>query len=213
MTNLIMSIYRYRIDRETDPKRQFSIDQNGALRVAEKLDREDISRYFLRIEVNDEAGNRGQQMVTINLSDVNDQVPYPVTRPDPCIFWENTDPDQQLSCLITGIDRDTPEFGPPFKMRVADTFKYGMYFNITFNEDADNGNGALIVKAISRFDREASEPGKLVEIPVIIQDRNGTEGQNSVFIVIGDQVSIYIRKKNLFFFVFLFLISFDLTYK
>uniref|UniRef100_A0A0K0E875 Cadherin n=2 Tax=Strongyloides stercoralis TaxID=6248 RepID=A0A0K0E875_STRER len=181
------SKFTYRIDRETDPKRQFSIDQNGALRVAEKLDREDISRYFLRIEVNDEAGNRGQQMVTINLSDVNDQVPYPVTRPDPCIFWENTDPDQQLSCLITGIDRDTPEFGPPFKMRVADTFKYGNYFNITFNEDADNGNGALIVKAISRFDREASEPGKLVEIPVIIQDRNGTEGQNSVFIVIGDQ--------------------------
>uniref|UniRef100_A0A0N5C4L2 Cadherin domain-containing protein n=1 Tax=Strongyloides papillosus TaxID=174720 RepID=A0A0N5C4L2_STREA len=181
------SKFTYRIDRETDPKRQFSIDQNGALRVAEMLDREDISRYFLRIEVNDEAGNRGQQMVTINLSDVNDQVPYPVTRPDPCIFWENTDPDQQLSCLITGIDRDTPEFGPPFKMRVANTFKYGNYFNITFNEDADNGNGALIVKAISRFDREASEPGKLVEIPVIIQDRNGTEGQNSVFIVIGDQ--------------------------
>uniref|UniRef100_A0A0N4ZYG1 Cadherin domain-containing protein n=1 Tax=Parastrongyloides trichosuri TaxID=131310 RepID=A0A0N4ZYG1_PARTI len=181
------SKFTYRIDRETDPKRQFSIDQNGALRVAEKLDREDISRYFLRIEVNDEAGNRGQQMVTINLSDVNDQVPYPVTRPDPCIFWENTDPDAQSSCLITGIDRDTPEFGPPFKMRVANTFKYSNYFNISFNEDADNGNGALIVRAISRFDREASEPGKLVEIPVIIQDRNGTEGQNSVFIVIGDQ--------------------------
>uniref|UniRef100_A0AC35TLX9 Cadherin-89D n=1 Tax=Rhabditophanes sp. KR3021 TaxID=114890 RepID=A0AC35TLX9_9BILA len=186
----------YRIDRETDPKRQFSIDQNGALRVAEKLDREDIARYFLRIEVNDEAGNKGSQQVTVNLQDVNDNAPFPITRPDPCIFMENTDPEAQPSCTIVGIDKDTPEFGPPFKMRVGAGFKYNDHFNITFLPDADNGNGALIIKATKRFDREAAEPGKLVQIPVVIQDRNGTEGENSVFVVIGDQNDSPMRNGN-----------------
>ena len=43
----------FRINRESDPQRQFSVDPQGFISVARELDREKISEYLLRVEVTD----------------------------------------------------------------------------------------------------------------------------------------------------------------
>ncbi|KAI6218118.1 CBR-HMR-1 protein [Aphelenchoides besseyi] len=174
----------YRINRESDPKRQFSIDQNGALRVAAPVDREDIAFYNLRIEAFDTNGNIGTQFVDIYLDDVNDNAPIPYTVPHPCVFMENTTPDYNRPiCEIRAYDRDSRAFGPPFHMEVADSFKYADQLRLEFVPDGDSGNGLMNIFALKTFDRETT---KRIEIPIIITDKDGNRATRTVYVIIGD---------------------------
>ena len=178
----------YRISRETDPKRQFSIDQNGALRVAQLLDREDIPYYALRIEAFDQAGNIGAQYVDIYLQDVNDNAPRLFTFPEPCIFMENTAPEQQPGCEIRAKDDDSAENGPPFNMSLGPGFLFRDYLDVQFDRSGDNGQGVMHVRPLREFDREDADlPDKQFTIPVIVSDSKGKQREQQVRIVIGDQ--------------------------
>lgn len=177
---------RFRISRESDPKRQFSIDQQGALRVAQPLDREDIAKYFLRIEAYDPAENVGALHVEINLVDVNDNAPTPYTDPNPCIFMENVAPEQQKTCEIKATDPDSAEHGPPFTMEVDPEFEFNQFLDIKFNKDGDEGRGSMVISAKSTFDRE-SYPGKRLAIPVKVTDRGQQSKKQLVYVIIGDE--------------------------
>ncbi|KAF8368118.1 hmr-1, partial [Pristionchus pacificus] len=179
---------RFRINRQTDPKRQFTIDQDGVLKTANILDREDIPKYALLIEAFDNAGNVGSQMVAVYLMDENDNGPIPYTMPDPCIFMENLPVEAQQPCEIRAIDRDTQEFGPPFKMELDSAkWKYSQYLNVTFDQNGDGGNGSMSVVPIVVLDREAPFPGKVLEVPLILWDKAGKMNQHSVYIIVGDE--------------------------
>lgn len=41
--------FRYSIDRETDPKRQFAVDGNGLVTIAARLDRETMAEHRVHI--------------------------------------------------------------------------------------------------------------------------------------------------------------------
>uniref|UniRef100_A0A1I7UMA5 Cadherin domain-containing protein n=1 Tax=Caenorhabditis tropicalis TaxID=1561998 RepID=A0A1I7UMA5_9PELO len=178
--------FSFRINRQSDPKRQFTIDQDGTLRVAHSLDREDIAVYNLIIEAYDNSNNIGRQMVAVYLQDVNDNGPEPYTVPRPCIFRENTPVNQLGTCEIRATDRDTAEFGPPFTMELSPNFKYGQYLNVVFNANGDGGNGSMTITPLQEFDREAPVPGKILEIPLILADRAGRRNEASVHVIIGD---------------------------
>lgn len=78
-------------------------------------------------------GNVGSQRIEIYLGDVNDNAPDLYTVPDPCIFMENTDPNQIPPCEIYGKDPDTRANGPPFHMRVDPNNPYSKLVSITFD--------------------------------------------------------------------------------
>lgn len=97
------------------------------------------------------AGNVGAQYVDVYLQDVNDNAPIGYTVPQPCIFWENEDPEKQRTCEIRAYDRDTrcpnrlphtklmlsmrfSENGPPFKFELEPGFRYENFFDVKFDQ-------------------------------------------------------------------------------
>lgn len=178
----------WRINRESDPKRQFSIDQGGSLRLVQPLDREEFDAYDLLIEAVDSGDNVGKNRLKIIVEDVNDNAPRPYTIPETCVFMENVPVEQlqQSYCEIRGDDPDTLENGPPFKIDVSPSFKYANFVRLNFNASGAEGNGSMTVTPLVMFDREAAEPGKFLEIPLILSDNKGYTMERSVFIVIGD---------------------------
>ncbi|PAV84081.1 hypothetical protein WR25_21179 [Diploscapter pachys] len=187
-TSMTSYNYTFRINRQSDPKRQFTIDQDGTLKVAQHLDREDIASYRLIIEAFDSSGNIGTQMVAVYLQDVNDNGPEPYTVPKYCIFMENTPVNQMGTCEIRAIDRDTSEFGPPFQMQLdRERWQFDQYLSVVFNPNGDGGNGSMTISPLQEFDREASVPGKVLEIPLILTDKAGKTNHASVHVIIGDE--------------------------
>ncbi|ETN81824.1 laminin G domain protein [Necator americanus] len=134
------------------------------------------------------AGNVGTQLVAVYLRDVNDNGPEPYTVPKYCVFPENTPVNQQGTCEIRCTDKDSPEYGPPFNMQLDQSkWKYGEFLSVTFDAHGDGGNGSMTIRPLVVFDREAANPGKILEIPLILTDRADRTNHASVHVIIGDE--------------------------
>ncbi|KAK6034715.1 hypothetical protein COOONC_27780 [Cooperia oncophora] len=66
-------------------------------------------------------------------------------------------------------------------------WRFGDYLSVTFDAHGDGGNGSMTIRPLVVFDREAANPGKILEIPLILTDRADKTNHASVHVIIGDE--------------------------
>ncbi|XP_009947990.1 PREDICTED: neural-cadherin-like [Leptosomus discolor] len=177
----------YSIKSDSDPMRQFAVDQYGHVIVANKLDREVIQKYSLVVQASDQGTPAGTGSVTvlIDLLDVNDNGPR-FEAPYMPVVWENIlGPEivymNQTSKLLHAFDPDSEENGPPFTFSLPPDYQNSLDFSLT-----DNRNNTATVTALRSFDREEQ---KVFHLPVVITDSGipAMSSTNTLTITIGDE--------------------------
>ncbi|XP_009892389.1 PREDICTED: neural-cadherin-like [Charadrius vociferus] len=177
----------YSIKSDSDPMRQFVVDQHGHVIVANKLDREIIQKYSLIVQASDQGtpAHTGSVTVLINLLDINDNGPR-FEAPYMPVVWENIlRPEivymNHTSKLLHAFDPDSEENGPPFTFSLPSDYQNSLDFSLT-----DNRNNTATVTALRSFDREKQ---KVFHLPVVITDSGipAMSSTNTLTITIGDE--------------------------
>uniref|UniRef100_A0A8C0FJM4 Neural-cadherin n=1 Tax=Bubo bubo TaxID=30461 RepID=A0A8C0FJM4_BUBBB len=177
----------YSIKSDSDPMRQFAVDQHGHVIVANTLDREVIQIYSLIVQASDQGtpARTGSVTVLINLLDVNDNGPR-FEAPYMPIVWENMlRPEivymNHTSKLLHAFDPDSEGNGPPFTFSLPPDYQNSLDFSLT-----DNRNNTATVTALRSFDREKR---KVFHLPVVITDSGipAMSSTNTLTITIDDE--------------------------
>ncbi|GAB0195567.1 neural-cadherin-like [Grus japonensis] len=177
----------YSIKSDSDPMRQFAVDQYGHVIVANTLDREVIQKYSLIVQASDQGtpAHAGSVTVLINLLDVNDNGPR-FEAPYRPVVWENMlRPEivymNHTSKLLHAFDPDSEENGPPFTFSLPPDYQNSLDFSLI-----DNRNNTATVTALRSFDREKQ---KVFHLPIVITDNGipAMSSTNTLTITIGDE--------------------------
>ncbi|NWI22251.1 CADN protein, partial [Sula dactylatra] len=177
----------YSIKSDSDPMRQFAVDQYGHMVVANTLDREVMQKYGLVVQASDQGtpARTGSVTVLINLLDVNDNGPR-FEAPYMPVVWENIMRPEivcmnHTSKLLHAFDPDTEENGPPFTFSLPPDYQNSLDFSLT-----DNRNNTATVTALRSFDREKL---KVFHLPIVITDSGipAMSSTNTLTITIGDE--------------------------
>lgn len=177
----------YSIKSDSDPMRQFVIDQHGHVIVANKLDREVIQKYSLIVQASDQGtpAETGSATVLINLLDVNDNGPR-FEAPYLPVVWENMlSPEivhmNHSSKLLHAYDPDSEENGPPFTFSLPPDYQNSLDFSLT-----DNRDDTATITALRSFDREKQ---KVFHLPIVITDSGipVMSSTNTLTITVGDE--------------------------
>ncbi|KFV19902.1 Neural-cadherin, partial [Tauraco erythrolophus] len=177
----------YSIKSDSDPMRQFAVDQHGHVIVTSTLDREVLQKYSLIVQASDQGtpARTGSITVLINLLDVNDNAPR-FEAPYMPVVWENMlRPEivfmNHTSKLLHAFDLDSEENGPPFTFSLPPDYQNSLDFSLT-----DNRNNTATVTALRSFDREKQ---KVFYLPIVIIDNGipAMSSTNTLTITIGDE--------------------------
>ncbi|XP_022246295.1 neural-cadherin-like [Limulus polyphemus] len=196
----------YVIERRSDKKRQFKINQKGEIKVQRKLDREDIPQYKIKVLAIDD-GNptlTATATLTVTVDDVNDNAPRFLEDYRP-VFYENKPPKQEVQIQATDEDDRSKDNGPPFTFRMDFNAppKIKEFFEVEHDGTGADGAGMAIVRSKVEFDREEQ---KEYHVPIVIKDsgRISMTGTSTLTVVIGDVNDNLMRsdKKNIFVYTY-----------
>ncbi|XP_044596396.1 neural-cadherin isoform X6 [Cotesia glomerata] len=178
----------YAIDRSSDRKRQFHINENGTVTIQRSLDREETPRHQVKILAIDDGipPKTATATLTVIVTDINDNPPTFLKDYRP-VLPEYAMPRKVIEILATDDDDRSRSNGPPFTFRMdpnADDIIRAS-FKVESDNKGANGDGMAIVSSLRSFDREVQ---KEYLIPIIIKD-SGTPlmaGTSTLTVVIGD---------------------------
>ncbi|XP_045534256.1 neural-cadherin isoform X3 [Papilio machaon] len=178
----------YAIDRSSDRKRQFSINQEGTVSIQRALDREDTPRHQVKILAIDDGvpPRTATATLTVIVQDINDNAPTFLKDYRP-VLTEHITPKKVAEILATDDDDRSKSNGPPFQFRLdpgADDIIRAS-FKVEQDQKGANGDGMAIVSSLRSFDREQQ---KEYLIPIIIKDHGNPAmtGTSTLTVVIGD---------------------------
>jgi hypothetical protein len=178
----------YYIDRSSDRKRQFKINQDGVVTIQRKLDRETQPRHTIKIIGVDDGypSKSSTATLTVVVGDINDNAPRFLYDYRPVIM-EKSPPQKVVEILATDDDDRSKGNGPPFvfKLNPEAPEIIKRLFTVQYDHRGANGDGMAIVYSNATFDREQQ---KEYQIPIVIKD-NGSPSLSATSIltvVIGD---------------------------
>ncbi|XP_059060577.1 neural-cadherin isoform X1 [Achroia grisella] len=178
----------YAIDRSSDRKRQFSINQEGTVSIQRSLDREDTPRHQVKILAIDDGvpPRTATATLTVIVQDINDNAPTFLKDYRP-VLTEHINPKKVAEILATDDDDRSKSNGPPFQFRLdpgADDIIRAS-FKVEQDQKGANGDGMAIISSLRSFDREQQ---KEYRIPIIIKDHGNPAmtGTSTLTVIIGD---------------------------
>ncbi|CAG0914580.1 unnamed protein product, partial [Notodromas monacha] len=179
----------YAIDRSSDRRRQFSINDDGTVTIQRALDREETPRHQVKILAIDDGDppKTATATLTVIVQDINDNAPKFLKNYRP-VIPENSSPRKVVDILATDDDDRSKSNGPPFFFRMDpnadDQIKAS--FRVDHDPKGANGDGQATVHCQKSFDREEQ---KEYYVPIIITDAGNPaqSGTSTLTVIIGDE--------------------------
>ncbi|XP_049940874.1 neural-cadherin-like [Schistocerca serialis cubense] len=179
----------YQIQRSSDTRKHFRIDQQGTVYLQRNLDRETVPRHEVQILAVDDGFPPKTSTATliILVKDINDNAPAFQHNYQP-VVQENASPGIILEIFASDEDDSHIGNGPPFTFQMADDADDAIKssFLIENIHSGANGNGSAVVSSLLSFDRESQ---KKYLIPVVIKDSGNPvmSGTSTLTITVGDE--------------------------
>nr|CAD7572875.1 unnamed protein product [Timema californicum] len=179
---------KFSIDRTSDRKRHFYIDQNGTVSVQRILDREEYLKHQVKVLAIDDGvpSKTATALLTVIVEDVNDNAPTFLEDYHP-VLLEHVPPRKVVEILAKDMDDRNKGNGPPFIFSLDPTADdiIKASFKVENDHRGANGDGKAVVFSLYSFDRELQ---KKYLLPIVIKDSGSPtmSSTSTLTVVIGD---------------------------
>ncbi|KAK3891723.1 hypothetical protein Pcinc_004396, partial [Petrolisthes cinctipes] len=164
------SSVRYSIAEESDPRRQFGVDEGGAVRLMGGLDRETAAAHTVLVLAVDQGTppRTATATLTMNVTDVNDNPPF-LAEPQEVQVTENGEPQEVAQVKLGDPDDWRLGHGPPFTITLDPRAPphIAASVRVTLDKRGDDGRGVGVVWTRGALDREER---RALLVPLVVGD-------------------------------------------